>query len=79
MDQRTIILHAIEKIAPDVDASLIPGGVDFREEADLDSMDFIGVLTAVQEATGIAVPESDYPSIITIDAFAEYLTDRVGA
>lgn len=77
MDTREIVMAAITKIAPDVDPTTLPGDVDFREEADLDSMDFIGILTAVHEATGIEVPEIDYPSIITVDAFAEYLSTRV--
>ncbi|HSJ91794.1 MAG TPA: phosphopantetheine-binding protein [Ilumatobacter sp.] len=77
MDTRAIVLAAITKVAPDVDPSSLPTDVDFREEADLDSMDFIGILTAVHEATGIEVPEIDYPLITTVDAFAAYLDGRV--
>ena len=77
MDTREIVLAAITKVAPDVDPSTLPGDVDFREEADLDSMDFIGILTAVHEASGIEVPEIDYPLITTVDAFAAYLSTRV--
>jgi len=76
MDSREIVLAAIAKIAPDVDPTTIPGDVDFREEADLDSMDFIGILTAVHEATGVEVPEIDYPLVTTVDAFADYLAAR---
>jgi acyl carrier protein len=79
MDTRTIVLDAIAKVAPDVDTSTLPADVDFREEAELDSMDFLGVLTAVQEATGIEVPEADYPSIITVDGFADYLAAHLPA
>lgn len=74
MDTRAIVLAAITKVAPDVDPEALPGDVDFREEADLDSMDFIGILTAVHEASGIEVPEIDYPLITTVDDFAEYLS-----
>lgn len=74
MDTRAIVLAAITKVAPDVDPETLPGDVDFREEADLDSMDFIGILTAVHEASGIEVPEIDYPLITTVDDFAEYLS-----
>ena len=77
MDTREIVLAAITKVAPDVDPTTLPGDVDFREEADLDSMDFIGILTAVHEATGVEVPEIDYPQITTVDAFAAYLGARV--
>ena len=74
MDAREIVFAAIRKIAPDVDTTTLPTDVDFREEAELDSMDFIAILTAVQEATGVEVPETDYPLITTVDDFADYLT-----
>lgn len=77
MDTRSIVLAAITKVAPDVDPSSLPGDVDFREEADLDSMDFIGILTAVHQATGVEVPEIDYPLVTTVDSFAEYLAQRL--
>ncbi len=59
MDARQTILDAIERIAPDVDTSLLPDDVDFREEAELDSMDFLSVLNTIQDATGVEVPEVD--------------------
>lgn len=77
MDARQTILDAIERIAPDVDASTLPDDVDFREEAELDSMDFLSVLNAIQDATGVEVPEIDYAEIITIAQFTEYLGMRL--
>ena len=76
MDNRTIVLAAITKVAPDVDPSTLHGDVEFREQADLDSMDFIGILTAVFESTGVEVPELDYPLVTTVDAFARYLDEH---
>ncbi len=79
MNPRQTILDAIVKVAPDVDPDTLPSDVDFREEAELDSMDFLGVLTAVQESTGIEVPETDYSEITTIDRFVTYLAARIPA
>jgi acyl carrier protein len=79
MDAREIVLDAIAKVAPDVDTSTLPTDVDFREEAELDSMDFIGVLTAVHQATGYEVPEQDYALITTVDDFAGYLATHDAA
>ena len=79
MDARQTILDAIERIAPDVDASTLPDDVDFREEAELDSMDFLSVLNAIQDATGVEVPELDYSRIMTIAQFSDYLTARLEA
>lgn len=77
MNARQVILDAIVKVAPDVDPDTLADNVDFREEAELDSMDFLGVLTAVHEATGIEVPETDYAEIVTIERFANYLTAKL--
>jgi acyl carrier protein len=77
MNARQTIFDAIVKIAPDVDPTTLPDDVDFREEAELDSMDFLAVLTAVHEATGVSVPETDYSEIVTIERFADYLTVRL--
>ncbi len=77
MNARQAILDAIVKIAPDVDPAALPDDVDFREEAELDSMDFLGVLTAIEEATGVSVPETDYSEIVTIERFTEYLAARL--
>jgi acyl carrier protein len=77
MEARQTILDAIERIAPDVDASTLPDDVDFREEAELDSMDFLSVLNTIQDATGIEVPEIDYAEIMTIAQFEQYLERRL--
>lgn len=74
MNARQAVLAAIAKIAPDVDLDNLPDDVDFREEAELDSIDFLGVLNTVRDTTGIEVPETDYPQIITIAGFTDYLT-----
>lgn len=70
---RALIRTSIERIAPDIDASTIPTDADMRIEAELDSMDFIAVLSAIKESTGIDVPESETGRVSTIDGCADYL------
>lgn len=76
-DHRTIVRAAIRRVAPDVDPDEIADDVDFRADAGLDSMDFLNVLAAVSQATGVDVPERDYPSISTITTLAAYLDAQV--
>lgn len=78
MTSLSTILAAIERVAPDVDASTLPVDADFREEAELDSMDFLAVLNAVRDATGIEVPEADYREVATLESFAAYLDAHAG-
>jgi acyl carrier protein len=68
-----LVREAIERVAPDVDATAIPADADFRDEAELDSMDFLGVLGVVHDRTGVEIPEADYGRITTIDELVAYL------
>lgn len=77
MNTLQTIREAIERIAPDVDASTLPLDIDFREEAGLDSMDFLGILNAVRDSTGVEVAEADYPAVITLQGFAEYVDQHL--
>ena len=64
---------AITRVAPDVDIALLDGDVELRGELDLDSMDFLNVLIAIAERTGIEVPERDYPEVGTFRGLVDYL------
>jgi acyl carrier protein len=71
-----VVRASIERVAPDVDAATIPTDVDFRDEVELDSMDFLAVLTTIQERTGVSIPELHYPDVGTLDSLAQYLVDH---
>jgi acyl carrier protein len=66
-------------VAPDVDANALDPGADFREELDLDSMDVLNLVVGLHEATGIEIPERDYPELTTVDACVAYLSERLAA
>jgi acyl carrier protein len=78
-DVRSIVVRTLEKVAPDVDANALDPGADFREELDLDSMDVLNLVVGLHEATGIEIPERDYPELTTVDACVAYLSERLAA
>ena len=73
----SVILAAIAEVAPDADLSAIDPTADLTEQLELDSMDFLNVVVAVNEATGVEIPERDYPELSTLERFAAYLADRL--
>ncbi|MFW2336027.1 acyl carrier protein [Ilumatobacter sp.] len=72
-----VVREAIECIAPDIDASSLPVDVDMRIEAELDSMDFMAVLSEIKERTGVDIPESDVARVATIDGCAARLVEQL--
>ena len=50
-----------------------------QDELDLDSMDFLNLVTALHNETGIDVPERDYPRLSTIDGFVAYVAQATAS
>ena len=73
---RTVLADLLHRIAPEVDLDAVDPDADLQDEADLDSMDFLNLVTALHDATGIDVPERDYPSLATVSGFVDYVVAR---
>lgn len=73
---RAHVEAVLARIAPEAELDDVPGDVGFREELDLDSMDFLSLVEGLKEATGVDVPESDYDKVETLDGLLGYLSDR---
>lgn len=74
---RATVLDAIGQIAPEADLGALADDAAIQEAVDLDSLDFLDLVTAVSEATGVDVPERDYPEIATLGGFVRYLAARL--
>ena len=76
-DSLALIQRLLHSIAPEADVGAINGQGPLQEQLDLDSMDFLNLVTAVHDATGLEIPERDYPLLASLDGFVEYLTSHV--
>ena len=73
IEARALLARLLRRIAPEVDLATIDPAAPLQEAADLDSMDFLNLVAAVYEDTGIDIPERDYPSIASVDGFVARL------
>ncbi len=76
---RDIVITALTEVAPEVDPAAIDPDEDLVEQLDIDSMDFLNVVVAVHERTGIEIPERDYPKLSTLDGAVAYLAAAAAA
>jgi acyl carrier protein len=72
-DARALFEALLHRIAPEVDLDAVDPEAPLQEEVDLDSMDFLNLVTALHEKTGIDIPERDYPSLSTVAGFIAYI------
>lgn len=79
IDVRNAVLEEINNIAPEIDLATVDPAADLREAIDIDSMDFLNLVTALHRRTGIEVPETDYPKLVTISGMIAYLEARLKA
>jgi acyl carrier protein len=75
-DPRALLAGLLRRIAPEVDLDDVDPDADLQDEVDLDSMDFLNLVTALHETTGIDVPERDYPSLSSVSGFVDYVVAR---
>ena len=73
---RAAVLRALQRIAPEVGADEIEPGESLREQADLDSMDFLNFVVRLGNDFHVEIPEADYPRLATLDGCAAYLAER---
>jgi acyl carrier protein len=76
-DARALLTRLLHRVAPEIDLDEIAPAAPLNEAAELDSMDFLNLVTALYEETGVDVPERDYPRIASIDGFVAYVTAAI--
>ena len=77
LDIRAVLLEELGNIAPEIDISSVDPKADLREALDIDSMDVLTFITAIHERLGLAIPEIDYPKLMTLDGATAYLAAKL--
>ena len=71
------LIDELGRIAPEIDPAGIDPAADLREQLDIDSMDFLNLVTALHERLNLDIPEIDYPDLTTLGHAVEYLARRL--
>ncbi len=72
-DIRDIALRALGEIAPEADLARLEPNVSLSQQLDIDSMDFLNFLIALDAALHIEIPEADARKLDTLDGCVAYL------
>ena len=74
---RDEVLDILSDIAPDEDLSGLVDDKPFREQLELDSMDFLDIVMELRKRYGVQVPEEDYKELATLDGCVAYLGPKL--
>ena len=70
---RQVIINILNRIAPDEDLSNLDDEKPFREQMELDSMDFLDIVMELRKRHRIQIPEDDYLNLASMDSTVTYL------
>jgi acyl carrier protein len=74
---RKVVFRVLRGVAPEAAPEGLDPKASFRDELDLDSVDFMNFVVGLHEALGVDVPEADYGKLATIDGCVAYLAVRL--
>ena len=67
------IVSIFSDIAPDEDLSNLKEDVAFRDQLEMDSMDFLDIIMELRKRYRVQIPEEDYPELASMDSTVKYL------
>jgi acyl carrier protein len=67
------LFRALTQVAPEADVSRIRPNVRLRDQLDIDSMDLLNFVIGVHKEFKIEIPEADYPRLVTLDGWIDYV------
>jgi len=72
-DIRKAVHDILSDIAPDEDLGELKEDVAFRDQLELDSMDFLDIVMELRKRYRVQIPEEDYPRLGSMKSTVEYL------
>jgi acyl carrier protein len=72
------VLDTLREVAPEVDIRRLDPKVSFRDQFDIDSVDYLTFILGLEQRFDIRVPEVDYPKLSSLSGCLAYLLPRTG-
>jgi acyl carrier protein len=67
------VLRILGEIAPEADPAALDPDVAFRDQLDIDSMDYLNFIIALHAEFGVEIPELDYPKLSSLSECVAYI------
>lgn len=74
---RDEVLDILSNITPDEDLSGLVDEKPFREQLELDSMDFLDIVMELRKRHRVQIPEEEYGQLVSMASTVTYLTPKM--
>lgn len=73
---RQIVMQTLYEIAPELEHQVIESEVNFRDQFDFDSVDFLNFALSLEKRIKIKIPEIDYPKLSSLNGCISYFSAK---
>ena len=73
---RQLVLEILYQIAPELQEQVIEPDLNFRDQFDFDSVDFLNFILSLEKKLQLKLPELDYPKLSSLNGCLAYLASR---
>ena len=74
---REVIIDILGDIAPDEELRDLKDEIAFRDQLELDSMDFLDIVMELRKRYRVQVPEEDYGELASMQSTVSYLEPKM--
>ena len=74
---RAAVIDILTTIAPEEDLSNLDDAKEFRDQMELDSMDFLDIVMELRKRYRVQVPEEDYENLVSMGSTGSYLEPKM--
>ena len=71
------VLRLLSNIAADADLSAVNLHISFHDQFEIDSIDYLNLMMALEEEFQVTIPDLDYPKLSTLQGCVEYLAEKL--
>jgi acyl carrier protein len=76
-DLEATVLDTLADIVPNVDPAQIDPDKSFRDQIEIDSVDFMNFMVSLEQRLGVEIPELDYPKLSSLRGCTTYLASTL--
>lgn len=73
---KKVILDSLHFVAPEIDLNSIKPNAPFRDQMDIDSIDFVRFIIRLHQTLDIEILETDYPKLTSVKSCSDYIKEQ---
>jgi acyl carrier protein len=67
---------SILRVAPEAEIDTLDPDISFRDQIEIDSVDFLQFVLDLEKKLGISIPDVDYPKLSSLNGCLSYIENK---